>query len=358
MLEVKSKANELDVVELLEDLPAYDLQKGQRGTVVEVFDNPEESYMVEFIDESGTESKIADWVLPHQISNIDLQAKKIFEQGVALSQQGKLSEASRLFRGAIKLKPSLIGTLHQIVSKEVDDDKDWEKWIIVMDFLFTIDPTYKTARRNLAIASINYGVVKANEKDFTTAISLFLGALRVGDTPDITNLARENLSAAYISLGIQAFQQGDNEAGFRQMERAFLLDPSSIPRKNLGVAYLIMADNFVEIGKFRDAVLYYEHAEEMGQITPEGLNNRAVAHIYLKEVDKAIFALEMASELAQDNSIIQKNISILKSKTQLDSNANFADLRIEFADLRIEKVKENFIPASIVPTNSFTAIAA
>jgi hypothetical protein len=66
MLETK-KAQELDVVELTEDLPEYGLKRGARGVVVEVFDEPEEAYMLEFVDESGTSSRFADWVKPHQV---------------------------------------------------------------------------------------------------------------------------------------------------------------------------------------------------------------------------------------------------------------------------------------------------
>jgi hypothetical protein len=67
------KAHLLDVVELLEDLPEYDVKKGERGAVVEVFDDPEEAYMVEFVDESGTSSRIADWVKPDQIRTVSLR---------------------------------------------------------------------------------------------------------------------------------------------------------------------------------------------------------------------------------------------------------------------------------------------
>lgn len=74
MIETK-KAHELDVVELTEDLPEYGLSRGDRGTVVEVFDVPEEAYMLEFVDESGAPSKIAYGVKPNQIINIDLTFK-------------------------------------------------------------------------------------------------------------------------------------------------------------------------------------------------------------------------------------------------------------------------------------------
>jgi len=47
-------ANLLDIVELVEDLPEYDVKRGEQGVVVEVFDDPEEGYILEFGDPSGT----------------------------------------------------------------------------------------------------------------------------------------------------------------------------------------------------------------------------------------------------------------------------------------------------------------
>jgi Domain of unknown function (DUF4926) len=67
MLETK-KAHLLDIVELKEDLPEYSVRRGERGTVVEVFDTPEEAYILEFVDESGASSRLAYWVRPHQIT--------------------------------------------------------------------------------------------------------------------------------------------------------------------------------------------------------------------------------------------------------------------------------------------------
>jgi hypothetical protein len=66
-----TKAQELDIVELTEDLPEYGLLRGARGTVVEVFGKPEEAYMIEFLEDAGEVSKIADWVRPSQIKNVE-----------------------------------------------------------------------------------------------------------------------------------------------------------------------------------------------------------------------------------------------------------------------------------------------
>lgn len=60
------KAHLLDIVELTEDLPEYGVRRGERGAVVEVFDSPEEAYIIEFVDKSGISSRLAYGVKPHQ----------------------------------------------------------------------------------------------------------------------------------------------------------------------------------------------------------------------------------------------------------------------------------------------------
>lgn len=80
MIEV-TKAQELDVIELTEDLPEYDLRRGAQGTVLEVFGNPEEAYMIEFLENSGEISKIADWVKPSQIKMVEPFTKRDERRG-------------------------------------------------------------------------------------------------------------------------------------------------------------------------------------------------------------------------------------------------------------------------------------
>lgn len=62
-----TKLKELDVVELTTDLPEYGLNRGERGVIVEAFEEPEEAYILEFVDEAGASSKFVDWATPDQI---------------------------------------------------------------------------------------------------------------------------------------------------------------------------------------------------------------------------------------------------------------------------------------------------
>jgi len=68
MPERKTKASGGDTVVLLEDLPQYDLHKGDRGMVVEVYIEPEEGYNIEFIDETGQTKGLARAVKPEQMA--------------------------------------------------------------------------------------------------------------------------------------------------------------------------------------------------------------------------------------------------------------------------------------------------
>lgn len=73
---ITAGALELDVVELTEDLPKYGLKKGERGVVTAAFDEPDEAYDLEFVNESGTSSSFAYSVKPEQITNVYDLAKE------------------------------------------------------------------------------------------------------------------------------------------------------------------------------------------------------------------------------------------------------------------------------------------
>ena len=96
------KAQELDVVELVEDLPEYGLKRGERGAVVSAFDTPNEAYDLEFVDELG-QSRFAYGVKPEQIKSTDEIAKEIFELGGELLNKGLFIAAEKLFQQAIEL---------------------------------------------------------------------------------------------------------------------------------------------------------------------------------------------------------------------------------------------------------------
>lgn len=66
---ITKKVQEGDSVELIEDLPAFGLKRGQRGVVIETFDEPREAYDIEFEDEKGNFLGFAYSVKPEQINH-------------------------------------------------------------------------------------------------------------------------------------------------------------------------------------------------------------------------------------------------------------------------------------------------
>ncbi|HEY6806103.1 MAG TPA: DUF4926 domain-containing protein [Pyrinomonadaceae bacterium] len=123
------KAKALDVVSLTEDLPQYGLSSGDRGTVVEVFSEPEEAYMVEFQKDPSRGSVIAEWVLPGQIQPLDTQAQALFEAGINHLNDGEIVAAVDSFQQAIKLKPGLIRLLRNGLSEKFAGNQDWKTFI-------------------------------------------------------------------------------------------------------------------------------------------------------------------------------------------------------------------------------------
>jgi tetratricopeptide (TPR) repeat protein len=314
MIETK-KAHELDVVELTEDLQEFGLRRGERGTVVEAFDDPEEAYMLEFVDESGVTSRLAYGVKPHQIKNIDALAKEIYAQGIDYFQQGNVIEASRNLRRAVELIPSYIRVLHESFRESLAGSENWPEFIWAMKFIRLIDPYYEIAKQNLAIAYLNYGVQEANKGNYEASLQLFQDGLRIETPPDITNLLKENIAASHTALGVQAHEKSDLELSKLHFESAYSFFTDNRTRRNLGVAYYHLATFYAGQGDLRKTIVNYQWAEDSGLIESEILNNHAGALANKGEVDVAILLLESARALSPQDRVIHSNLTkLLKSK--------------------------------------------
>ncbi|PAD61278.1 DUF4926 domain-containing protein [Bacillus sonorensis] len=60
------KFEQYETVVLIEDDPTEDLKKGEVGTVVMIFTEPEEAYEVEFVDEEG-KTKVQKALFPEKL---------------------------------------------------------------------------------------------------------------------------------------------------------------------------------------------------------------------------------------------------------------------------------------------------
>lgn len=335
------KAQELEIVEITEDLPEYGVKKGERAVVTTAFDEPEEAYDLEFVDESGTSSRFAYSVRPNQIRTEEEVVKEAFDHGVALINEGRPSEAERAFQRAIELRPALIVNLHNSILNTFEGTNQWEDLIVALRLVLRLNPDFEIdgynmsfiARNNLAIAYQNYAVQKANEGDMQTAIAYFQFAMGVRSGPETLSLIRRNLAKAYTSLGIEAAQTEaaqteDYVASVARLSHACEVDSNDMTRHNLGIAYARMAKHYLNQRDYQNAVTTFDHAIDLGLIFPELLNDYGIALAMAGHQDDAILAFQRARKLAPDNEIIQRNLRLLEGGANV--GFNIIDIKVEF----------------------------
>jgi tetratricopeptide (TPR) repeat protein len=314
MIETR-KAHELDVVELTEDLPEYDVKRGERGTVVEVFDTPEEAYMIEFVDPSGTSSRLADWVQPHQVENISSLAQEAFEQGIDLFNQGKFGQAEKNLKRAVDLSPQFKSAIRRVVQDSYGNEGNWEGAIRPLRILLRIDPRDTDTGDSLAIAWLNFGVQAARTGGISQAIICFRRAMAINPSPDIASVLRDNLAIAYRRLGINSFKSGNAEDAQYYMSHAFMVSPNESTGRDLGLTNAHLGLAYFRKGKFNRAISFFEAAEEAGLVTAALLNNYGAALARAGRIDESQLAFERALELTPDDKIVISNLSKLQQMT-------------------------------------------
>jgi len=339
MIELR-KAHELDVVELTEDLPEYGVCQGARGTVVEVFEKPEEAYMIEFLENEGEISKIADWVKPDQIKNIDLIAKEYYRKGMVALNTGNLVESLRHLRKAIELIPSYIRGLHNSLAQSIGPHEDWPRFIFAMKLIWLLDPDYEMARENLAIAYLNLGVQEAKSGEYEQSLITFHAALAVKASKEIVDLIKSNIAASYTALGSRAFSNSEMEKALGFFGSAHFMVSNEMTRLNLGKALFHYADFCSDAGDLDRAIDSYQRAEDAGLKWPEVLNNHARALATRGELPGAIMMFEAAASLAPQDETIGSNLSKLLTLST-----------VETKDLAAQNVPVNFLtfPLNTIP---------
>lgn len=309
------KAQELDVVELTEDLPEFGLKKGEMGTVVVAFDNPDEAYDLEFVDESG-KSRFAYAVKPNQIRSAGEAAKEAFSRGAELFNKFKRVEAERELKRAIELEPAYLGTLHNAIIDMYRDTEYYEERIRDLRFILRLNPAYEYARTNLAIAVLNYGIHEAEEEKFDSAIALYYSILPIEAPLEIVQCIRQNLSAAYTSLVIQRYLGESSEDSLNYaltyLTRACETDPNPRTRHNLAVIHARFADFYMRNQNPQQALPFFEAAEMAGLIAPDLINDYGTALAAIGRLHEAVAAFERASDLDSENNAIKTNLSVVR----------------------------------------------
>jgi tetratricopeptide (TPR) repeat protein len=299
------KAQELEIVEVAEDLPEYGVKRGERGVVVTTFSEPDEAYDLEFVDESGAESRFAYSVKPEQIINLRAGAEDALRQGFGLFARGQLHEAEAQLRKAVEMEPSA-QVLGEVIQSFESPGQFQE--LPALRFLVRTAPEYGAGRAVLAIAHMKYGVYQASQGKFELALDLFDGALGVAPPEEMVSRIRSDIAKAYTALGVSANEEGDYEKALTFMRSACEAELSVVSRYNLSLAYALFAEQFLTNRQFAEAAEFFERAIDAGFSNAEVLNNYAVALLCRGDLEAAMVELERALRLDPQNEGIQANL--------------------------------------------------
>src|SRR5215471_2069070 len=307
MIETR-KAHELDIVEVNEDLPEFGVRRGERGTVVEAFDYPEEAYVVEFIDDAGSMSRLAYGVTPEKLTNIDAIAREHYMQGMRSLERGDYVSAARQLKQAIGLIPSYIRGLHESLRQAFVPTEDWASLITALEFVIPLDPNYLIAKHNLAIAFLNHGAQLANKGKYSDALQLFQSALRVEAQKEVASLTTDNISTTHRALAISAYKANDMLLACKHFEAAYIFKGDRRTREDLALIYFYVGDYYLNKNDANSAATYYQWAQDTGLTTPEVLNNHGVALAVKGDVNGAIVLFEMALGITPNDETLEANL--------------------------------------------------
>jgi len=302
------KVNVLSTVELLEDMPEFNVRRGERGVVLDAYSEPEESYDLEFVDNHGSSTRLAFSVRPDQLVNIDSLAKEFYDRGMKLQLEGDVVGAIRAFRRAIELRPSYIRGLHESFRISYTPTENFEGFLSGLLIVKLLDPTYELAKENIAITYLNWGVAEAQRQNLELALHLFQSALRAEGPSDVARLVLENISGTHSMLGLRAHRKGDLMTAVQHFEAALSFNPSSRTRHDLGLAYANRADSLVENDMYDEAIICYQYAEDTGLISATVYNNHAVALAMTGKLEQAIIIFESALHLSPGDKTIENNL--------------------------------------------------
>jgi tetratricopeptide (TPR) repeat protein len=249
----------------------------------------------------------------------DTKAREVFEQGIALMNQGDHPSAERYFQRAIELEPSYAAVLHNSVVRSFQGDEDWQRAINAMRFVLRVAPTYALARNNLAIAFMNYGFKEAKEGNFPLAIEIYMSALGIEAARDILDQIRKNIASSFTELATKARDSGNLQESLHNLARACAFYPDPQTRYNLGLAYTLYAKSKIESDQYGDAVYLFERALDTGFMDAVMMNHYGVALACLAELPEAIRAFELALDLAPGDKTIQDNLELARSQELLST---------------------------------------
>lgn len=301
-------ADEGDVLELLEPLPNYGFQKGQRGVVVSQFEQPSEAYDIAMEDENGEFLGFAYSVRPDQFCNV---SESLLHAGLEALVEMDLPTAAAKLRAAADHSPRTRGVvLNSVLSGMPEVSPGLIK---LLRFICYVYPEYDIARENLAIALLNFAVRKAKNGEFPLAQMLLMDALGLVTSDETVRSLQETLARVLTEASQSALNSHKYEESLNCLKLACAVFPNAVTRNNLHLGHVFYARYCMDIQDFEDATRHFEAAQEYGELDPDILNDYAIALLMIGRVSEATYALEQALEAHPNETILSSNLDRIKN---------------------------------------------
>jgi tetratricopeptide (TPR) repeat protein len=288
----------------------------------------------------------------------------MFNLAVRADNAGDLSQADRLYRAVLQLRPDHRHALHRLSIVEYRQGRPLAA-ISLLDRLLAIRPDFPEAHYNRGTilqalgrsaealmsletalslkpdyrdAAYNRGLALSALRRFEEALASYDRALAVG-----SDHAESHFGRGYVLFELQRFEEalaaydrmltlspdnaiahnnrgntlkelGRYEAAAKSYERALALRPDYVQ------AYVNRADLLKQLERFDEAVTSYDRALALQPKLPHALNNRALALVELQRFAAALESHDRAIQLDPENADHRLNRAVL-----LLQLGNFAD---------------------------------
>ena len=365
-------ANLLDIVEVVEDLPEYGVKRGEQGVVVEVLDNPEEGYILEFGDPSGTSSKLAYWVKPEQIKRVTQRkaqeldvvelAEDLPEYGVkkgeravvttAFSEPGEaydlefVDESGRSSRFAYSVKPDRIRSTDEILKEEYELGMK----LLNEGSILEAEEAFSRAieLRPESLGNLHNSILEFHESaarglgsldDLGSLIAGLRFVLRINPKFEI---ARHNMAAVYLNCGYESATKGEIEKALYFYTLAVGIDsePELLSRvkNNFASAYTLLSIEAQQTGDLEKSLAYSLRACEVNpdEVTRHNLGaayaNLGWSHLEKRDYVTAIDLLQRAQDTGLQAAELFNNLGVvLAGLGRLDEAAKQFEKAVEIS---------------------------
>lgn len=205
-----------------------------------------------------------------------VKAQALFQQGLALHQQGILNEAKDFYLQALNLHPNQPDSLH-LLGVIASHTKKFELAVELIGRAIAIAP-------NIAVFHANLGLALEDLQRFDDALSSYDKAIAL--KPDYAD--------AYINRGNALKNLKRFDDAIASFEKAIALKPDH------AVAYYNHGNAMLSLKRFDDALASYDKAVAFKSDYFEVYNNRGLALEGLKQLEDAVVSYEKTIALNPD----------------------------------------------------------